>query len=517
MTDHSQADPADSEPGEPSGRLNARLEAVKLDPLQSPLLREMLPGLPTAFDESAMRECLQNALLGTQRSGAWIERCALDQATYLPGAGCVLRYQLDVRATADGPLLPSLVTARVFPDLPTCAAYVRDRLRPLIALARGRPELAPFAAPVALIEPLRMAVSVFPIDGELPTLIGATDEQRMLDVFRETLPAALEQRFTPETCRVEMVDYGRQRRCTLRYTIEGTADGVGPFCQVVYGKITADDSGALAGPMIAALREHLAQHPEAYQFNIPRSFGWRPELQLALLEALPGEPQLGDALKARLRGTPAQPGGLRLEKLIEDCASIAAVLHTSGIGLGQRRTLGDELAALQQGTTHVQQVSPALGARLQGWLKRIAPYAASVAALGLCFCHGDFTYGQLIFDGVTSGLVDFDSICQAEPALDVGHFLVYLQIASLKAKQSRPAETNALIEQLSERFLGAYTTASDVEPEEAARLRDRVPVYRLVSLLRRVLRSWQKFKVSRIESAVDVLEEEISCLPPPKD
>jgi hypothetical protein len=34
-----------------------------------------------------------------------------------------------------------------------------------------------------------------------------------------------------------------------------------------------------------------------------------------------------------------------------------------------------------------------------------------------------------------------------------------------------------------------------------------------VSLLRRALRSWQKFKGSRLEGALEIIEEEIACLP----
>jgi hypothetical protein len=34
-----------------------------------------------------------------------------------------------------------------------------------------------------------------------------------------------------------------------------------------------------------------------------------------------------------------------------------------------------------------------------------------------------------------------------------------------------------------------------------------------VSLLRRAVRSWQKFKGGRTESALAILEEELACLP----
>jgi len=41
----------------------------------------------------------------------------------------------------------------------------------------------------------------------------------------------------------------------------------------------------------------------------------------------------------------------------------------------------------------------------------------------------------------------------------------------------------------------------------------RVAVYQMISLLRRALRSWQKFKGSRLENALALIEEEMACLP----
>lgn len=48
---------------------------------------------------------------------------------------------------------------------------------------------------------------------------------------------------------MELVDYGRQHRATLRYHVTGRVPGSAePRDVVVYGKLTGDGSGVLAGP-----------------------------------------------------------------------------------------------------------------------------------------------------------------------------------------------------------------------------------------------------------------------------
>jgi aminoglycoside phosphotransferase (APT) family kinase protein len=173
------------------------------------------------------------------------------------------------------------------------------------------------------------------------------------------------------------------------------------------------------------------------------------------------------------------------------------------------------MAAIRQEMAPIHRFAPALGARLQRWMQQLDTYAEQSDALPLCMNHGDFTHGQIIIAGSIPGLVDFDSASQAEPALDLGLFLAYLRVADKKKeKDKRPAgQDEPLVEQLSERFLNSYLAASGNYIEDVDRLRVRTSVYKVVSLLRRAVRSWQKFKGGRTESALAILEEEIACLP----
>ncbi|MBK9714890.1 MAG: ATP-binding cassette domain-containing protein [Kouleothrix sp.] len=516
-TDRTEIYPA-RPPAPPAGRPaqsgRSGLRGEKLDVLNSPAIQSELPGLRGAFDSAAMREQIQSVLFGKARPGYTVERCEVDQATYLPGEGCAIRYEITFKDRASQQVLRQLVVGTVFPTQLACALFMRDKLAPLVELMRGRPEVAAFAAPAAMIEPLNMALYVFPVDGELPTLIGATDPQQMREVLSEMLPQVLDNTFAIEKCDVELIDYARRYRAVLRYGLTVRRPGGSRTeRQVVYGKVFASTIGALSGPATTALRERLLNAPGGYTFHVPRVLGWRPDMQLALLEEIPGRPLISDLLKARLKGQATEPDAVSLREMVDSCARIAAAIHSSGIKLGRRRTLDDELAALRQSLVDVQRISPELGAQVERWLEQISAYAEQSDALNLGFCHGDYTYTQVLFEGQQAGLVDFDSVCQAEPALDLGHFLAYLRVAGFKAQQVAGADSSGLIGELSDRFLNTYLVAVGGRVEDVDRLRIRVAVYQMVSLLRRALRSWQKFKGSRLENAIALIEEEMACLP----
>ncbi|MEO7908160.1 MAG: phosphotransferase [Roseiflexaceae bacterium] len=479
-----------------------RLSRAQIDPLRSPVLQHELPGLAEALDEQAMRDRLQTLLFGND-SHYQIERCNPGQAIYLGGDFCGLRYQLAVRNQADGELLEPLVIGRVFRDGNACAIFMRDKLVPVAARMQGRPELAAFAQAAGRIEALNMIVHAFPIDGDLPILVDVTDQRTAPALLADMLPEARAGGFIPRNCQVELAHYGRQHRCTLRYTLtDGAANR-----RVVYGKVAADGSGARTAPVIAALREQLATR----QVNIPRVLAFQPDLQLLVLEAIPGKPQVARLLKARLAGE--QPAGqLALEDAIAACGQIAAALHGAEIELGRKRALEDELDWLRNSIQALARISPELGARLQSWLEHATAYAGRAAPLPLCFSHGDFTYTQLIFDGQQRGLVDFDTVCQAEPALDLGQFLAYQQLAILKDQPRDAPMSAAAIKQLCDIFLDTYIAARGASVGDERQLRDRTALYEVLMLLRLAIHSWQKLKVSRLDHALTLLEERVLCL-----
>jgi hypothetical protein len=482
------------------------LDRTDVDLLSNPVVRKELPGIEEAFDGPRMKEKLNSALVAEAGGRYTIQACIPGHATYLPGGRCLLRYEIELVADDDGQRIPALVNARLFGHRLESEQYFTKRLEPLAERMRERSETACFAHPAATVPHPNMAVSVFPVDGELPTLVAATHPTKVLDVLKSTLSEVHEGHFTPRAVHVGLGHYGRQHRCLLKYEIDGTETRTNNGHSIlVYGKVAADGRGALTGPVISAIRERVL--PRATDsFAIPRSFGFIPHLELVLLESIPGVPRVAQLLKARFKGKgPGADSKLTLEESIDSCARVAALLHTSPVTMGQPRSVDDELAMLGKALTLIQHASPGFGHRFEHWLNGVRRFEASSAPSPTRFSHGDFSYTQLIFDGKRSGLVDFDTMCQAEAALDLGQFLAYLRMAVMKSLTTPKPGELAATEALCDRFLQTYQLHSGGARASAAL--QRVALYELISLMRLAFHSWQKLKPNRLENIIAVLEQ----------
>lgn len=486
-------------------------ETDLLDARETRVLQKELPGLRLAFDPSVMRDGLQAALLGSSPVGSEhgsIVKCEPAEALYLPGECCIVRYRL-LGTDRGGEPLSALINGRVYPDHERARAYYHERLAPLAEAMLGRGELAGLATPAGLVEKVNATVAAFPIDGELPTLVPATDPDVMLEIFRRTLPEAPGERFEVEGCEVELVRYRRQHGCLLRYRIQRRSrSGAAAVPLVVYGKIAGGGEGALTGPALAAI-EDAVLGPRNRPFTVPQSYGFFPELQLVLMESISGVPQVAPLLKARLQSKPPPTPDLTLEEAIDQCGSIAAMLHASGISIGPRRDAEGDLRPLEAASEVMLRTSPPLGRLYRSWVQLVIDQASASRPLNACFSHGDFKYTQLVFDGRRAGLVDFDTVAQAEPALDLGHFCAYLRLATVKAVKGRTPESDAMYTRLRLRFIDAYVAAGRSAPDRSEFL-ERVRLYERISLLRLAFHAWQRFKSIRLGYLMETLEDDIS-------
>jgi hypothetical protein len=436
----------------------------QLDPLESARLHAVLPGLRRALRPDVMGAELRHQLL---RDSITVDACVPGKALYLGADGCSLRFDLDVRGPNGSDPRRLLVLGRLLEDDEAVRRYERA-IAPMAAAMAERPDMAPFARLVASL-PDRLVVHPFPIDADLPTLVGATDTALAAEVL--DAPGA--------SCSVVLGHYGRRDRCVLRY--ERDTHDPRPC---VYGKVYADDRGARVGPIVAAL---ATAGPHAVL--VPRFLGYRADLRLSLLEELPGQ---------------REPAG----DVVDDAARIAAALHRSDITLGSVRSIDCELSELRDGVLLVERASTEMAAILRELLATIAAAASRSEPLPIVFSHGDFTHSQLLTGGGRCGLVDFDSIARAEPALDLGQFLGYLRMALAKAE---PSAGRARADRLADRFLTVYADAADapLSPDE---VRSRAQVYETISLFRSTLHAWQKLKAKRVRTLFSILVDQVARL-----
>ena len=504
----------------------ANLELEKLlasldnDLPRSALFQKKVPALAGAFDTEQMKQTLQDALLDKNDDQYSIVKCVPGKALYLPDHIINMQFKLTIQDNASNETLETMVNARLFQELDTCKTYLEHILKPIALRMEGRPEIQPFARPVAMVEHLKMTLSVFPIDGMIPTLVDTTDPTKIAEILSKTLPETLSGEFIIENVQLLLAHYGRYKRCVLRYSVDGKQTATQtPRSVTVYGKIDADGLGSQIGPIISALRAALQEPNLLYRFRVPRSLGYFPDLQLLLMEALPGKPFFKPLLKAWIENNNHQRTAneslpheedARLDKAIQTCALIAATLHSSNIKLGRQTTLEMQVAKLQESADVISQVYPELGAQVNSWIQQAVDFAKAYPPMPLCFSHGDFTYTQLIFDGKEGGLVDFDTMCQAEPAQDLGHYLAYQRLNIIKDQDPNAPFAPEAIEHLCALFLDTYIDVSKEWIPDEALLRGRVAIYELISLIRLTLHSWEKMKGSRLKQTIPLLEERIA-------
>ena len=495
------------------------IQSLENDLPRSALFQEKVPALAQAFDADRMLRTLQDALIEPSDGKYSIVKCIPGKALYLPDHIINMQFKLTILDNASNEQIATMVNARLFQDLPECKSYLDTMLLPIAARMEGRPEIKPFAKPVAIIEHLKMTLSAFPIDGLIPTLIDATNPSKIASILAETLAEALSGEFEIKDVHLLPAHYGRYKRCVLRYSVDGVQTETQTLQNLtVYGKIDADGLGGLTVPIISALREMLHEPEVPYRFRVPHSLGYFPDLQLLLMEALPGKPFFKELLKTWAGSSHRSEDehtlhekDVRLEEAVRTCALIAVTLHGSNIKLGRQTTLEMQVAKLRESADVITQVFPELGAQVTSWIDQTVEFAQDYPAMPLCFSHGDFTYTQLIFDGKDGGLVDFDTMGQAEPAQDLGHYLAYQRLNIIKDQDPNAPFAPEAIEHLCALFLDTYIDAAKSWIPDEGLLRGRVAIYELISLIRLTLHSWEKMKGSRLKQTIPLLEERIEC------
>jgi aminoglycoside phosphotransferase (APT) family kinase protein len=430
-----------------------------------------------------MRVSLGNALTGSPDG---IVRCKPAGATYVPGAGCALRYEVEI-VDARGEATATVVNARLFGSGLEAARYVSGRLAPLAGRFARRAETTPFNAPVACMEAMQMAVSVFPVDGDLPTLVDAADPTRVGPLLAGVLPDA------SAAWSVSLARYARGHRCVLRY-----ASGR----HLVVGKVIGNGTGGQAHTVLRALAAGLngAERPRPH-ITVPRSLGYDSTLQLLLLAPVAGDTVYSKQLKDHLRGESRD--GMAAVSAVDSCAEIAAGLHAGPTMAVQERRPGVDLARISASATDIDQVAPGLGRWLRDAVEAVAVRLGDSEALALCLCHGDFKHNQVLGEGPGTTLVDFDTVCRAEPALDLGQFLAYLRLKAAELGAEDAAE------RLVARFITAYAATANLTSAQADRLAARTAAFEALSLVGRAVHSWHKFKPDRLAAVINVLDDRL--------
>jgi ABC-type multidrug transport system fused ATPase/permease subunit len=443
-------------------------------------IHKRLPGLVKAMDETFVADQVANHLLAT---GASVDGADVGKVWLREDGTCTLSYRLRV-VSASGGSSEHTVLGRVLDSDDAASEYVQHSVRRMTEMRAG--VSGPWQESSAVATGAGLALHPFPIDPALPTLIPATNPSVVSNLVKfsgiEELPTA------------ETVHHPREGACVLRYRFPGTD---------MYGKVYGDDSGDAIARNLKALTRGpdgmLLEGPVRY----PRPVVYSASLRLLITEALPGAPLVPSLLKSILSDTPprtvkenkAQTDALR--DAVRVSAEALAALHTT-TAPASVHSMSDDLAGLRRELDVVGTVWPEVADDLRGRVDGLFWNAPDVPNLVLS--HGDFTPSQVLIEGGSAAIVDLDTLCWADPALDLGRYLAHLDVLATKLSghDARP-----LVDDLSEAFVESYSAAA---PATSAGIVDRVGFYRALTLTRTAVHACRQTKDRRLDVALSLLD-----------
>ncbi len=323
-------------------------------------------------------------------------------------------------------------------------------------------------------------------DEKLPGLQTALDPGAMIGLLGACLQANQPAAERIHHCETYILRYKPGKRCTLRYRLEWIdPETRATRQQSMIGKLYGDGKeGARIFGLMQGLEKHGFGVNSTDGIQIPRLYGYLRELQMLLMEDIP-DPTLTESFGSPHMTEHLQIAALALRKL-----------HHCPLKLGREFKVADQLASLRRAVSKIVPEAPDLAGLFEESLAQILSLAPHLPPHELSLVHRDFQYNQLLLGKDRATLVDFDTMSNADPALDVGDFLAHLKWKELQLEWSE-AEARSF----TEAFLNAY--GGDLLPE----LRVRIDFYYRAYLLRiacrvALRRKWQHLTASLLHEAL---------------
>jgi ABC-type multidrug transport system fused ATPase/permease subunit len=447
-------------------------------------LRPHLPDLARAFDPDFVAERVRALMLAPDQGPVTISASKF----WLRDDGTAsLRYRL--RSSGPGAPDELCLLATLHRDQGAGGAHAAGFEARLAAGTDCCLTPSVWSSPVALVPGTGLVLYCFPLDPQLPTL-GQALRPEALD--RLEPPRGLA---TPS--QVTLVHHPRQGPAVLRY--ERSDEPRRSPIWTCYGKVYPSRGAAdLADSRLRALGQ-ASSSTGGDGAAFPRPLAYAPALRLVLTEALPGRPVIAELVRQRLSGAPDRMGDTTaLRSALRSAGQALASLHGTPVRPLPVRTLADEFEELERELEVVARFWPEVAASV---MDCIAPPDSFTEVAPPVLCHGDFTPSQVLLHGGTPGVVDLDTLCLSDPALDLGRFLAQLDLLAAKGGGERAA---GLAEDLAHDFLRGYGEAAAKAPPAD---QGRIHLYKAISLARSALHSCRQLKEDRFDTALSLLRD----------
>jgi aminoglycoside phosphotransferase (APT) family kinase protein len=379
-----------------------------------------MPVPDAAISPGKIVEILQ-AWPGLSRMDASIEQCEARKVRPTGEGELHLEYRLQLLPAGAAEPFKVTVLGKLYPNGKGESEYGRLR-----ASLQGKEHLFSEANLNGLLHyerELRLLLHCPLTDEKLPGLGIALDAVAMklwLACCMDLVPAGPE---SIRACAVETLRYKPGKRCTLRYRLETVDPENGQTHQrSCIGKIYGDrQEGEQVFATMVELSGRGFGRDAADGIKIPHPYGYVSELQMLLLEDIAGTP-----LKRSL-SSPELAAHLRA------AARALAKIHGCSLRVTRSYAVEERLATLKRGVARAAQVCPDLTEPFEVSLGRILASAAGVHCPEPVLVHRDFQYNQVLLGREQDGpvpavtVIDFDTLCHGDPAIDVGNFLGHLR------------------------------------------------------------------------------------------
>ncbi len=265
--------------------------------------------------------------------------------------------------------------------------------------------------------------------------------------------------------RVELLGHRLGRRCIARFRgaeREGTPEGADHRSLIAKMYKTRGGRGKDIARIMLWLRESGLEGDSGC--SVPAPLAYLEDWQTLLMEDVPG------AVLADLEGDAAVVGVVAASRCISR-------LHALTLDLQRFHTVDDEFSLLRRWVGLVGRVHEDMREPVRCALARVHVNLERSRNAPQAVVHRDFYDKQVLIAEDRTVLIDFDTLCCADPAIDIGNFLAHCRLRAIQGLTSSSG-----IERV---FLEAYSLRKDCERKAGGvDFETRVGAYRDAALLR---------------------------------
>jgi hypothetical protein len=352
----------------------------------------------------------------------------------------------------------------------------------------GRPAAIGSEGWHCLLPDLSLEFYTAPPDTTLPILPQLIDPEEARDLLQDAIRtgASAYADLQIADCRPRVARYRSANRCTIVYQLGYTREAAGRgWPGTVVAKVYGGDKGLTAYNGMRALWDsELARSPAV---TIAEPLAYLPDRRLLIQGPIPEDRTLKDLIRSTLRQATPEPLDELDDYMARTAAGLAA-LHRSGVRSGETVTLETKVGEVEELVQRLAGPIQDFGNAAEPLLAWLDEVAARHPAEPLVPAHGSFRPAQVLLHDREVGFIDFDSFCQAEPALDVALFRAGIKDIGAGAQ---PEIDLAALEAVADGFLRHYEAVAPIS-------RERVMLWEAVDLLVYVLHAWTKVSPKRL-------------------